>query len=569
MPGNERDDELRRAALQTSAAILAVRRRAEQDLVTAKQALEARGEELARSIALLHATLESTPDGIVAMDLAGRVIASNQRFLDLWNLTPADLVAASDGRVTGHIAAQLTETGRFHARTDELTSAPETIMRDVFETRDGRTLERYVGPQRVGGQCVGVVMNWRDITANRLAEAEKARLLEAEQVARLEAEKANRSKDDFLATLSHELRTPLSTILGWAHILKSQANDPEKTRHAADVIQRNARVQVELINDLLDMSRIISGKLRLNLQPVSLPDVIEAAIETVRPAADARDIRIHESLGPETPPVSGDPTRLQQVFWNLLTNAIKFTPERGTVTVTLGVTGSRVEVSVADTGGGIDPALLPHVFERFRQGDSSTAREHGGLGIGLSVVKTLVELHGGVVHAGSEGAGKGTTFTVALPVPDAAMRVHSRHMATVRAGGSRETGEMTRLDGVKLLLVDDQHQTLEAISRILLHAGAEVATAESVEAALEEMAIRPPDILISDIAMPKRDGYELIRAVRASGSRIPAAALTAFASSEDRTKALVAGFDTHLSKPVEPGELLVTIAMLAARRRRS
>jgi CheY-like chemotaxis protein len=389
-------------------------------------------------------------------------------------------------------------------------------------------------------------------------------------------------KDEFLATLSHELRTPLNAILGWSQILRSHDRPPADTDlvEGLEVIERNTRVQAQLIEDLLDMSRIISGKLRLDVQRVELPDVVRAAVASVRHSADAKGIRLQVVLDPAAGPVRADPDRLQQCFWNLLTNAIKFTPRGGRVQVGLERVNSHVEVCVTDTGQGISPEFLPHVFERFRQADATTTRRHGGLGLGLSIVKHLVELHGGSVRAKSPGEGQGATFCIELPL----MVVHPGEPEAPRAhprggggggGGSPGTAwpapaDRPSLAGVSVLVVDDEMDARFLIRRVLEDCGAQVTLASSADEGLEALRSERVDMIVSDIGMPDIDGYEFIRRVRAMGAeeggRTPAAALTAFARSEDRTRALRAGYQTHVAKPVEPAELTAVVASLAVRR---
>jgi PAS domain S-box-containing protein len=399
------------------------------------------------------------------------------------------------------------------------------------------------------------------------AQAEREKLLESESLARAEAERAARLKDDFLATLSHELRTPLNAIVGWTHLLRMGIADPQKVLRGVEVIERNARAQAQLIADLLDLSRIVTGKMRLNVQRVEIPGVIEAAIEAVRPAAEARGVRIHSVIEPITQPVHGDGARLQQILWNLLSNAVKFTPEGGRVQVVLARINSQVEITVSDTGRGIRPEFLPHLFQRFRQADVSATREHGGLGIGLALVKELAELHGGEVRAASEGEGRGATFTVKLPlailhVKNEERRQHPRVSSPMSVLPDQNPPE---LEGVRVLVVDDEPDALEVIQRILEGRHAEVTTVRNVDDALAALKREPFDVLLSDIGMPRRDGYELISEVRKLGVKTPAAAVTAFARSEDRTRALFSGYQAHVTKPVEPSELLATVASLSGR----
>ncbi|MEZ0267075.1 MAG: ATP-binding protein, partial [Phycisphaerae bacterium] len=430
-----------------------------------------------------------------------------------------------------------------------------------------------------GGEFLGFIGSVIDIHDRKLAEAERNRLLDGERAARAEAERAGRMKDEFLATLSHELRTPLNAILGWAQILRADtdgtAPPADDLHQGLEVIERNARAQTRIIDDLLDMSRIIAGKVRLDVQPVALPPVIEAAVDTVRPAADAKGVRVHVALDPLAGHVSGDPGRLQQVFWNLLANSVKHTDRGGRVDVALARAGSHLEVSVTDTGEGIAPEFLPHVFDRFRQADGSTTRRHGGLGLGLSIVRHLTELHGGTVRAWSAGAGLGATFTVSLPLT--AVHAGGDGQATdgkprpARAGLSR-AATMTGADGVDLtgvrvVVVDDEPDARTLVRRILEDCGAVVSTAASAREALAAVQGERPDALVSDVGMPGEDGYSLIRRVRAlpaaEGGDVPAIALTAYARGEERTRALRAGFTGHIAKPVEPAELVATIAALA------
>jgi len=410
-----------------------------------------------------------------------------------------------------------------------------------------------------------------DITTRKEAQLERDLLLASERTARSEAERANRLKDEFLATVSHELRTPLNAILGYAQLLRLRPIDA----HAAqglEVIERNARIQAEIIGDLLDMSRIISGKLRLDVQPVDLSQVIEAALETVRPAAHARDIRLVKTLDTLAGPVSGDANRLQQVVWNLLTNAVKFTPKGGRVHILLSRVDSHVEIQVSDTGSGIAAEFLPYVFEKFRQSDASASRKHGGLGLGLALVKSLVEMHGGSVRVSSPGAGQGASFVVELPVSAVQLLDDGQRQLPGASvpGGSTIAHERLELSGVTVLAVDDEQDSRVLIQRILEEHGARVVTATSAAEALDILGREQIDLLLSDIGMPSMDGYELMRRVRALGpgsnADVPAAALTAFARSEDRTRALIAGYHTHIAKPVEPLELAAAVASLARRR---
>ncbi|WP_437318105.1 PAS domain-containing protein [Sorangium sp. So ce385] len=422
------------------------------------------------------------------------------------------------------------------------------------------------------GEFLGYVGSVIDITDRKQAEEERARLLEVEQAARSEAERANRLKDEFLSTVSHELRTPLTAILGWLHLLRRRSScEDEDLRKGLAVIDRNARAQAQLIEDLLDMGRITSGKLRLDVQPLDLHDVVGAAVSSVAPSAEAKGIQIEKISSPAVGVTRGDPSRLQQVVWNLLSNAIKFTPEGGRVQVQVSRAGDHVEITVSDTGEGIKPEFLPHVFERFRQADASTTRRHGGLGLGLAIVKNLVELHGGAVRATSAGVGKGTTFTVELPLGVAhAPAEGGTDGPEVDARASiDDIGELSDLSGISVLFVDDALDTRDMVRTFVEERKARVRLAGSGEEALRLLELERPDVLVSDIGMRGMDGYELIRRVRAlpqeRGGDVPAVALTAYAGDEDRTRALLAGFQTHLAKPIQPTELLMAIGVLAAR----
>ncbi|HEY9762290.1 MAG TPA: ATP-binding protein [Trichocoleus sp.] len=411
----------------------------------------------------------------------------------------------------------------------------------------------------------------KEVRQRQRAEEERSQLLVQEQKARAEAEKLNRLKDEFLSTVSHELRTPLNAILGWSHILRTHKVDEARLNRALETIERSARSQSQLINDLLDISRIITGKIRLNVQTVELLPVIEAVIDTVRPAADAKNIRLHSVLDSVAGPILGDSERLQQIVWNLLSNAIKFTPKGGRVQVCLQRINSHVEILVADTGQGISAEFLPHVFDRFRQADNSITRSFGGLGLGLAIVRQLVELHGGTVHAESPGEGQGAVFTVKLPL--AVVGTTAREIGRVHpAVGDIVPFDCShRLDGLRILIVDDDADVRELLAYTLEVCGAEVIATASASEAISALTESSPlmDILISDIGMPDEDGYALLRRVRAlkpeNGGCIPAIALTAYARTQDRMAALLAGFQSHVAKPVEPAELIAVIANLAGR----
>ena len=423
----------------------------------------------------------------------------------------------------------------------------------------------------------GTITRWygtcTDIDTQRAMLEQNAQLLESERSARSEAERTSQMKDEFLATLSHELRTPLNAILGWTQVLRDDPANTEDINAGLLTIERNARAQTQIIEDLLDMSKIISGKVRLDVQRLDLDQVVAASVETMRPAATAKGIRLQALIDPQARMISGDPNRLQQVFWNLLSNAIKFTPKGGKVQVILERVNSHLEVSVSDSGEGIASEFLPQVFGRFQQADASTTRKHGGLGLGLAIVKQLVELHGGSIQAESAGLGQGATFRVALPLSAAqpvpgASEPERQHP---QAGGTfiAIPSDLLHLSGVKVLVVDDEADARELVKRLLVDREAIVETADSVAAALELVQSQRPDVLVSDIGMPGEDGYALIRKVRSlppeKGGNTPAVALTAYARPEDRFKVILAGFQMHLAKPVEAAELLAQVASLAGR----
>jgi PAS domain S-box-containing protein len=414
-------------------------------------------------------------------------------------------------------------------------------------------------------RIVGAVV--LEITERKKLEEQRAALLDSERAARADAERAGRLKDEFLATVSHELRTPLNAILGWATILRTGSFDANDVEQALATIERNARAQAQLIEDLLDVSRIISGKLRLDVQAVDLPAVIDTALSAVRPAADAREIRLHHVVDPQAGPVSGDPARLQQIVWNLLSNAVKFTPKGGRVELIVQRVESQVQISVSDSGMGIPAEFLPHVFERFRQADASTTRKHGGLGLGLSIVKQLTEMHGGSVRALSPGQHQGSTFIVTLPVTALHDATQATSLASPSAADQRRPPDMTRLDGLRVLVVDDEADARELIRRVLADRDANVNCAASTDDALLALEEFDPDVIVSDIGMPEKDGYALIREIRQriGAKNVPAIALTAFARPEDRRRSLLAGYQVHIAKPVDPHELTAAVASLAGR----
>ena len=408
-----------------------------------------------------------------------------------------------------------------------------------------------------------------DISDRKQLERDRADLLHRERSARADAVAANRLKDDFLATLSHELRTPLNAIMGYTRMLRRGIFDEPRREHALSVVERNAATLTQMVEDVLDVSRIVAGKIRLNVQTLDVARVLEEAIATVKPAADARGVTVQTLLGSDTGPVAGDPERLQQVLWNLLSNAVKFTPRGGRVQVRLARVESHMEIVVSDTGVGIDPEFLPHVFERFRQADSRFSREHGGLGLGLAIVRELVHLHGGDIHAASEGEGKGATFVVTLPLRILRAEGELGPPPSTGLADVEDATAEARLDGICVLAVDDDPDATGLVQEVLESAGARVVVAHNGRIALSVMARERIDLLVTDVGMPEMDGFELIAKVRGSSDEkvrsIPAAALTAYARPEDRIRSLKSGFQMHLAKPIDPAELIAALISLANR----
>jgi PAS domain S-box-containing protein len=570
MTAGEDDEEslLRSVALQNARSILQARQRAEQELVKAKEALERKTLELAHSLSMMRATLESTTDGILVTDGAGRVTDFNAKYVEMWGLEASD-----HGQLLGMVADKVAEPRAFLERIERICadSPPESF--DLLDVADGRAFERFTKLQFLDGTMVGRVWCFRDVTERKRAEEHRQVLLERAEAARRDADAANRAKDEFLAVVSHELRTPLNAITGWASLLLAGGMSAEKQRHAIEVIGRNAKSQEKLIEDLLDVSRIISGKVRLSVEAVEPVDFVEMAIDAVRPAAHAKDIALKVTLDPHAGTVMGDRDRLQQIVWNLLTNAVKFTDKRGSVHVRLRRQDSSVEIVVEDNGQGIRADFMPYVFERFRQADSSFTRSKGGLGLGLAIVRHLVELHGGTIRAHSVGEGHGAIFTLTLPI--APVRSHPPPSSTRFVDPPAATSEFDcppQLDGLRILVVDDEPDAREMLQAMLERCKAKVTVATSAGEALELLEQTLPDVLISDIGMPGEDGYDLIRKVRAlsraRGGGTPAVALTAYARQGDRTRALMAGFDVHVPKPIDPSELSVVLANLYLRHRR-
>jgi len=523
------------------------------------------GEASARRLA---AMVQSSDDAIVGKTLEG-IITS-------WNPGATRIFGYTEAEAVGQSILLIVPPDRHEEEANVLRRIRAGEVIDHYETvrvgKDGRRIDisLTVSPIRdTSGRIVGASKIARDVTERKRIEAERAALLAREQAARAEADAANRAKDEFLAVVSHELRTPLNAVYGWARMLQAGQISGEEARRALATIVRNANAQLQLIDDLLDVSRIIAGKMRLAVRAVDLRAVVEAALDTVRPAAEAKGIRLQSVLDPRAAPITGDPDRLQQVVWNLLMNAVKFTARGGRVQVHLQRVNSHVEIVVSDTGQGIAAGVLPFIFDRFRQADSSSTRHHAGLGVGLALVKHLVELHGGSVTVQSPGEGQGATFVVKLPLTIAEIPAGPVPRSHPTASSSELVTPGVRLDGVRVLVIDDDVDALELAAAILGRAGAQVRTAVTAAEAMRVMREWRPDVLVSDIEMPGEDGYALIRKVRAldprEGGRTPAVALTAYGRLEDRMRTLSAGYTMHVPKPVDPGELTTIIASVAGR----
>jgi hypothetical protein len=539
-----------------------------RDVTERKQVKEA----LEQSEAKFRRLFESNLVGVAFWNAEGFITDANDAYLRLVGYSRQEFDALGKIQWRSLTPPEYNDVDN-RALEEAFATRVSSIYEKEYVRRDGTRVQVVLGIALMDNSQVNGVAFVLDISERKRAELERDRLLLAEQKARATAEAANRMKDEFLAVLSHELRSPLNAMLGWLTLLRTRKFDEAATARALETVERNARAQAQLVEDLLDVSRIIQGKLRLNVRAVDLLSVIEAAIDTVRPTAQAKNIELQPVLDPVAGPVFGDSDRLQQIVWNLLSNAVKFTPKGGRAQIRLERVHSYVEIVVADTGQGISPEFLPYVFDRFRQADSSMTRSFGGLGLGLSIVRNLVELHGGSVHVESPGEGQGTTFTVKLPLSPVSTKIEEPERVHPTVGGSLPFDYTPRLDGLRILVVDDEVDARELLIQILVECGAEVvalATADEVIAALEEQTSDSRfDILISDIGMPEQDGYALLRRVRSlqsnQGGRIPAVALTAYARAEDRKAALLAGFQSHVAKPVEPGELIALIANLTGR----
>ena len=531
------------------------------DEVRAKRQTESLAQQLRTSEAHFHVLAESIPQLAWAARPDGYIDWYNQRWYDYTGATFESMQGWGWQAVHDlDVLPEVTARWRHSLRTGEPFE-----MEFPIRGKDGAFrwhLTRVVALRDETGNITRWFGTNTDIDLSRRTALERARLLEREQTARLAAEVASRAKDDFLSTASHELRTPLNAILGWARMLQSGQLDHSAFIRAIDTIERNARVQVRLIEDILDGSRIINGQLQLEVRPLDMTAVVNAALDTVRAAADAKRIKLSATLDPAAARVVGDPDRLQQIIWNLVTNAIKFTPKDGVVDVTLHRTGTDIELTVEDSGEGIAADFLPHVFDRFRQAEGSTTRRHGGLGLGLALVRHLVEAHGGTVRADSPGPGHGATFTLTLPV-QAVYNQASRPEGANRGDKARFVRRPVDLAGVRVLVVDDEPDARDLVATVLRARGAEVTTAPNAAEALALVATRRFVAMVSDVGMPETDGHSLIGQIRtlagSQGVRLPAIALTAYSREEDKRRALEAGFNAYLAKPVEPDELVQAV----------
>jgi PAS domain S-box-containing protein len=515
--------------------------------------------QIEKTLRHFAAIVETTDDAVVSKDLNG-IITS-------WNRAAERLFGYQAEEVIGKPVAILIPPERPDEEPAILARLRKGERIDHYETvrvrKDGQRFHVSLTVSPIidaTGKIIGASKIARDIGEQKRAQEEIASLLNSERAARQEAEIANRSKDEFLAVLSHEMRTPLTAMLGWLTILRGHRLDEETTRHAIETVERNAKAQAQLIEDLVDISRIVGGKLNLDVRPIDLMPVIDAAVDVVRPAAEAKQIQLEVRSVSSVPPVSADPARLQQVIWNLLSNAVKFTPKGGAIDVRVHQVESSAEIVIRDNGIGISPDFLPLVFERFRQAESVATRSHRGMGLGLAIVRHLIELHGGTVIAESEGENKGSVFTLRLPLAAVKYSHDELFQAEPHSNGHEKA-----LEGVRILLVEDEPDASELIALVLTGSGAQVEAVESAGDALQRLPLFLPHLLLSDIGLPVESGYDLIRKVRSLKSKmnkVPAIALTAFATESDRQKSLTAGFQAHLAKPVEPADLVRTIKSL-------
>lgn len=559
-----RDEETRlhQVALRNAQVIHQARRHAES--------------EQRKQMELLRITLSSIGDAVITADAEGRVTLMNAMAESFtgWRQSEALGLPMTDViRIVSSDTHRPVDNPALAVLREGATASFDEY--GILIAKDGTELpiEGTAAPIRAeDGAILGAVLIFRDMRERHSAEvmrreieSDRETLLGSERAARAEAERAGNVKEAFLALLSHELRTPLTAIVGWTQILRSKPPTQQSLEQGLSVIDRNARIQSKLIADLLDMSRIISGKMRIEVEPLDFAPIIAAAIESIRPAADAKDIAIEASLEPMSEATSGDPQRLQQIVWNLLSNAVKFTPRGGRVQVKLSRMNENVDIVISDTGEGISNEFLPYVFDRFRQAENTPAREYGGLGLGLAIVKQLVELHGGNVCAISEGKGKGASFVVQLPLAASEAAIQGTEAHEKSGSFAALQSPLPDLAGVTVLVVDDEADSREVIRTVLEDCGAQVKLANSASDAMTAIDREKPDVILSDIGMPRRDGYAFMSDVRRRGIRTPAAAVTAYARPEDRTRALQAGYQAYLAKPLDVGELAATVAALAHR----
>jgi len=517
-------------------------------------------KSLRESEARFRRLFESNLTGVAFWNVDGFILDANDAFLQLAGYTRDEF--ATLGKINWRELTPIEYKDLDdRALLEVQTTGVSRLYEKEYLQRDGKRVPIVLGIALLNDSKDNGVAFVLDITGRKSVEQECDRLLEREMKARKEAEIANTIKDEFLAVLSHELRTPLNSVLGWAKMLRTRNFDEKTTKHALETIERNAKLQTQLIEDLLDVSTILRGKLNLNTCPVNLVMVVEAALETVQLAAQAKLIQIQTIFDPTLGQVMGDPNRLGQIVWNLLSNAVKFTPAGGQVEIRLMEVGNQAQIQVSDTGKGISPEFLPYVFDYFRQADSTTTRTFGGLGLGLAIVRKVIEMHGGNVQAESPGEGSGTTFTVELP-----LLVRSEQVTREENESLDCEPESSFLSNTQVLVVDDEPDIRDLISFILQDYGVQVTTVSSAQEALEALSESIPDVLISDIGMPKTDGYMLMREVRSrspeQGGNVPAIALTAYAGEMNQQQALAAGFQMHISKPVDPDVLVKAIVDL-------
>lgn len=528
------EELLRTSALRTSNSILVARQRAEQELIQAKKALESKTRELAHSLSLMRATLEATSDGILVTDDSGRVTDFNENYASMWDM-PRDAIDSRDGRQLRGIASrQFREPEKFLARIAEIEASALPESFDALEFADGRVFERYSKIQRVGDRTVGRVWTFRDVTQHKRAE-------ENLRSAKIAAETANKAKDDFLAVLSHELRTPLTPALAAASYLSEHEELPPQLRDEVNAITRNVQLEARLIDDLLDLTRISRGKIELQLEAVDVHNLLHDTVEIVHEDVAFKELKLATDFRASAHYVRADSVRIHQVFWNLLNNAVKFTPSGGSITIrTWNDEGGRCVIAVSDTGIGIEAEHQARIFNAFEQGERAITRRFGGLGLGLAISKTLVELHGGTIAVESEGNDRGATFCVALAALEAP-EVASKKLVS---------GNTALPASLQVLIVDDHAETLRVLSSLLSKRGHQVSTAESLQRALEILGGTRFDVLISDIGLPDGDGHELIRAAK-ERQTLKGIALSGFGMEDDRRDSRESGFDYHLTKPIE------------------